>query len=415
MTYPISETLKGDSEIVDNIEEESGKTDSNGVELIYVTRSSLLYRQRKDGKYFLLKKSAISGERGRKILRREYELSIGCDHPNIVDVYEYRKSEGEGDELVMEYVEGRTLTEFLAENPSIKTRKRIFSELLDAVAYLHQRRIIHNDLKPDNILISRNGNHLKLIDLGLSDDDTHFEMKTPGYSQAYAAPELSQERNSDIRSDIYSLGVIMRNLFGKRYSAVSNKCIRKEPEKRFSDINTLKRSWKRNQNIIRDLFFAFLIIIVLTAFSILFFVNINQKENLEKIQNKISTQLFELNDQRQQYQKLQETYENLKDSINKEDSRKRVHEEMKNKALNEFKTKLINAKNITLDSIRMGYPKEKEAILRNNYLNHVKNLYDQQPHEIDGEDVKALMFSIYQQSFVDAFEEFNKITHPSKK
>lgn len=400
--------MKGDSEIIDITDEESGKIDSDGVELIYVTKCSRLYRQRKDGKYFLLKRSAIAGERGKKILRREYELSIGCDHPNIVDVYEYRRTAGEGDELVMEYVEGRTLSEFLAENPSNKTKKRIFYELLDAVGYLHQRRIIHNDLKPENILISRNGNHVKIIDLGLSDDDAHYEMKTPGYSVVYAAPELSQQRKSDIRSDIYSLGVIMRNLFGKRYSAVSKKCMRKEPEKRFNNINAFKRKWKRNQNIIRELIIVFLIIMVLSAFSVLFFVNINQKEGLEKIQKKLSTQFYELNEQRQQYQTLQETYQNLKDSINIEDSRKRAHEEKKTKVINEFKTELLKAKNITLDSIRRGYPKVKEQYIRNNYLNYVKKLYDRQPREIDGEDVKALMFSIYQQSFVAAFDEFNE-------
>ena len=174
-----------DSEIRDIPDSDSNDFFSE-VELIYATSHSLLYRMRKDGKYFIVKQSAIPEEKGRKILRREYELSIGIDHPNIVDVYEYKRGEDGKDKIIMEYVEGRNLNDFLAERPSLKSRKRIFSELLDAIEYLHKKGVVHNDLKPENILISRNGNRLKLIDLGLANDDAHFAVKSPGFTKGFS-------------------------------------------------------------------------------------------------------------------------------------------------------------------------------------------------------------------------------------
>lgn len=289
--------LTGDSKIMETAGEGSSFPDFNmEEEAIYSTGSSRLYRIRKDGKYFLLKRSAIKGVRGQKILRREYELSIGCDHPNIIDVYGLRKitsnkKEGtdkaeEEFELVMEYVEGRTLTEFMKENPSLKTKKRIFSDLLNAVAYLHQRRIIHNDLKPDNILISRNGDNVKLIDFGLCDDDSHYELKTLGFTDGFAAPELKEDRNSDIRSDIYSLGMIMRCLFGNRYFPVTRKSLRENPAKRFKDVATLKANWKKAE-ILRKLP-IFVFIAALVCMGIVFMINHPDKSELNSSPQLIS-------------------------------------------------------------------------------------------------------------------------------
>lgn len=214
-------------------------------ELIFATKYSLLFRIRRDGRYFIVKQAAGNDERLSKILRREYELSVGCSHPNIVDVYEHRLNSEGCHEIVMEYIDGRSLEAFMAEKPSLRTRKKVFQELLNAVSYLHNRGIIHNDLKPSNILISYTGNNVKLIDLGIADDDAHFYIKTPGFTDGYAAPELLEKRKTDVRSDIYSLGVIMKELFGKQYSLVWRKCIRKSPEKRYPDILSLNRSWNR--------------------------------------------------------------------------------------------------------------------------------------------------------------------------
>lgn len=233
-----------DSEIRDILEDKDMEPHPHR-ELMFATKYSLLFRIRRDGRYFIVKQAAGKDNRLSKILRREYELSVGCSHPNIVDVYEYRLNPEGYPEILMEYIDGRSLEDFLAEKPSLRIRKKVFQELLDAVGYLHNRGIIHNDLKPSNILISCSGNHVKLIDLGIADDDAHFDIKTPGFTDGYAAPELLEKRKTDVRSDIYSLGVIMKELFGKKYSFIWKKCIRKSPEKRYSDILSLNKAWNR--------------------------------------------------------------------------------------------------------------------------------------------------------------------------
>jgi len=205
--------------------------------LLKTTVYSKLWRVSRDGKYFLIKTTKDNSEYQKKMLRREYEISIGCDNPNIVHVFTYERNLSEGDGIVMEYIEGRTLDEFLLEKPSLKTKQRIFGELLSAVNYLHKRGIIHNDLKPENILITRADNTLKIIDFGLADNDAFYVLKTLGCTQRYASPELlsqdvrtriaTSKQKIDARSDIYSIGIIMQDIFDGRYKRIINKCKRK--------------------------------------------------------------------------------------------------------------------------------------------------------------------------------------------
>lgn len=216
-------------------------------ELIRTGSQFAIYRLIVDGKYFLFKTPATEGKRLRELLRREYELSIGCDHPHIVHVTAFGEILPGKTGIVMEYIDGSTLSEFLAGNPSNEKRLKIFGQLLSATEYLHKKGIVHNDLKPDNILISRSTDSLKLIDFGLSDDDTHIQIKTPGCSPEYAAPELKNSRQSDIRSDIYSIGRIMKDIFPGKYGRIVRKSMAADPEKRYQDVEGLRRAFKRRK------------------------------------------------------------------------------------------------------------------------------------------------------------------------
>ena len=217
--------------------------------LLKTTAYSKLWRVSRDGKYFLIKMTKNNSEYQQKMLRREYEISIGCDNPNIVHVFTYERNLPEGEGIVMEYIEGRTLDEFLLEKPSLKTKQRIFGELLSAVNYLHKRGIIHNDLKPENILITRVDNTLKIIDFGLADNDAFYVLKTLGCTQRYASPELlsqdvrtriaTSKQKIDARSDIYSIGIIMQDIFDGRYKRIINKCIKENVGCRYPDISSL--------------------------------------------------------------------------------------------------------------------------------------------------------------------------------
>ena len=236
--------------------------------LLKTTVSSKLWRMSRDGKYFLVKTTKDNSEHQRKMLRREYELSIGCDNPHIVHVFTYEYDIHEGDGIVMEYIEGRTLREYLSEKPSLASRQRIFSELLSAVNYLHKRGVIHNDLKPENILITRADDTLKIIDFGLADKDAFYVWKTLGCTPEYASPELrNQSKDIDARSDIYSIGMIMRDIFDGRYSHIIKRCCKENSNQRYSDVAELQKSWQGRNRVWKWLAtFCVLVAIALPTF-----------------------------------------------------------------------------------------------------------------------------------------------------
>ena len=215
--------------------------------LLKTTSLARLYRVSKAGKYFIIKTTKDNSGAELAMLRREYELSIGCDHPHILHIYTFEEDTPVGAGIVMEYVEGRTMTEWLAENPARESRRRIFGELLSAVGYLHKRGVLHNDLKPDNILITRTDDTLKIIDFGLSDNDAHYLARTLGCTPRYASPELRERGVLDARSDIYSVGVIMGELLGRSAGRIAARCTRPNREERYADIGQLQRAWN-NRN-----------------------------------------------------------------------------------------------------------------------------------------------------------------------
>lgn len=204
------------------------------------------FRARRAGKYFLLKTPKSGSTEYLNILKREYEISFGLDHPNIVSAFTFENIPPLGPCLVMKYVEGKSLDEYLSENPGTKSKKRILLQLLSAVGYLHRCGIVHNDLKPDNIIIGWGGeDNLKLIDFGLSDDEVHFLVKNLGCTPDYASPELLSGRGRvDARSDIYSLGKIIRLLFPRRYSLIWHKCTNQNPRRRYPSSESIVRAIK---------------------------------------------------------------------------------------------------------------------------------------------------------------------------
>lgn len=255
--------------------------------LLKTTANASLYLAFKAGKRFLIKTTKDNSERQNKMLRREYELSIGCDHPHLVHIYTIEDLPF-GTGLVMEYIEGRTLDKYLAENPSKKERNRIFSELLSAVGYLHKRGVIHNDLKPENILVTHADNSLKLIDFGLADSDAEYAMRALGCTPRYASPELQmQSREIDARSDIYSVGVLMREIFGKRHHRIAERCCCVNAEERYENISALQRAW-RNRNLPQKVFLG---IVAATIFA-LPFIFLGQTKLDERNEAREREQLF---------------------------------------------------------------------------------------------------------------------------
>ena len=229
---------------------------------------SRLFRVSRAGKYFIIKTAKDGSSAQMELIRREYELSIALNHPYIVSVFTFEEATPVGAGIVMEYIDGFTLTEFLAQNPSRKLRQRTIEQLLDAVAYLHRKGVVHNDLKPENILISRIDNTLKIIDFGLSDNDAYFLYKGLGCTPKYASPELLAHQQTDCCSDIYSLGLIARDILGERHKRVWKKAASEQKGKRYANVEQMQKALIGGRNLAMAAIILLIVISVITSFFI---------------------------------------------------------------------------------------------------------------------------------------------------
>ena len=231
-----------------------------------------LYEATCDGKKCLLKTS-LPGQTS--LLRREYDISCNLQHPYILTPLRYSEDTPVGPAIVMEYVEGCTLTEFVAKGQPHEVLRRLLAEILDAVDYLHKKGLIHNDLKPDNILVSNIGSHIRIIDFGLSDKDAEYLIKRLGGTDESSAPEVIED-NPDIpftaSSDVWSLGYIIRIMFPGRYRGIVRKCRRQNPDGRYPDIDSLEKALCNADRLRRFLIslpfvFCAIVIIAMSAYS----------------------------------------------------------------------------------------------------------------------------------------------------
>lgn len=202
---------------------------------------SQLTRAKRHGRWWMLKGLKVQYRQDavyRALLQMEYEITSQLQHPMVVSAFSLEEVEGLGPCIVMEWVDGVTLKEWLAQGKHTKKQRRHVADmLLDALAYVHSRQTQHRDLKPSNIMLTHDGQHLKLIDFGLSDTESHAILKAPAGTEGYMAP--------DGPSDIYSLGCILRELhLGRLSCLVVGKCC-SPLRSRYTDIPTIQRDLHR--------------------------------------------------------------------------------------------------------------------------------------------------------------------------
>ena len=198
------------------------------IEIIKNTEYNILAKAKRYGRRWMLK--AIRAEEDKQtvfqqMLRKELEILMQMQHPNIVQATGMEYVETLGMCIVMEYVDGIQLDEWLNSPKSKENRFRLAEELLKAVEYIHTSGTVHRDLKPSNIMVTRNGENIKLIDFGLADNDHIAILKQPAGTPKYMSPEQAANNIPDIRNDIYSLGIILQQLLPeKAFKSIIGKC-----------------------------------------------------------------------------------------------------------------------------------------------------------------------------------------------
>lgn len=214
-------------------------------------RMFILYKARCGTKYVILKTTREKDAMFCEILRREYEIGKTLSHANVVSTIDFEEDSPVGPAIVLEYIDGVTLREYLLTSRSLSQSKHlkgkannvhILHDILDGIDYLHHRGILHNDIKPDNIIINSLGK-ARIIDFGLSSSYDSIYSGVIGGSEGYTAPEiLNGNGHAGAPSDIYSLGLIIRELFPKKYKKISAKCTQIDPSLRYQSISELKRA-----------------------------------------------------------------------------------------------------------------------------------------------------------------------------
>ena len=164
----------------------------------------------------IMRSGLASDENHRKRFLRETRATAALSHPGIAVLYDAGES-GDCLYLVMEYVDGQTLQEEIARGPIPSQSLRQYTlQIAAALEHAHARGIIHRDVKPGNVMVAEGG-VLKLLDFGLAQNILPREEMAVALTVAgtiigtlhYCAPEVLAGRAATVRSDIYSLGVVM--------------------------------------------------------------------------------------------------------------------------------------------------------------------------------------------------------------
>lgn len=190
------------------------------------------------------------------LLLKEFDIAYKLEHIHICRTLGWEKHQMLGNGILMEYIDGETLKDFMSGGKlTLALGHKIIGELCDALQYIHSKQIIHRDLKPANILITHNGHNVKLIDFGLSDCDDYHILKIPAGTRQYIAPEQLQEGISpDVRADIYSLGVIINEmnilLRNRHLGVIARRCMRTKREERYTTAKAVKEELLKKSNSI---------------------------------------------------------------------------------------------------------------------------------------------------------------------
>ena len=196
-----------------------------------------------------------------RLLLKEFEIGYSLSHGNICEYYSYFRDPELGNCIEMEWIDGRTLEEFLSEGKRDRAvYDKVVLEICSALSYMHAKQVIHKDLKPSNILVTFNGDNVKLIDFGLSDTDSSSILKTPAGTAVFAAPEVRSGGKASVRSDLYSLGMVMSLFPVRKYSRIVRRLCQAKPEARYASVQEVEKAMKSDMPAIAGIVFILFIV-----------------------------------------------------------------------------------------------------------------------------------------------------------
>lgn len=192
-----------------------------------------------------LKDEYIQDAKSRENLKKEYEITSQLEHRCIRKALGYENIQDLGDCIIYEYIDGKSLAEHVRVGTlNEKQIKSVLIDICDGLNYMHQRGIIHCDLKPENVMVTANDYRAKIIDIGLPETEYKTDRELLIKENEFIAPELIKGEECDPRSDVYSLGkiiefIIERNMISQ-FTGVATHCTQFSREQRFDTISEVR-------------------------------------------------------------------------------------------------------------------------------------------------------------------------------
>lgn len=194
----------------------------------------------------------------RNLFRKEFELGQQLASPYIVG-YNSLVDNEEETYILRENVVGCTLKEKLSSSPEWflekKNMRRFMLQLLSALQHLHERHVVHADLKPENVMLTRINNDVKLIDLGFAFSDNYTS--SAGCTLQFAAPEQKNGGQLDARTDLYAFGLLIYYIYkevgGKPsppLARIADKCLQQAPQQRFQSAEEVTEALLRRRRLL---------------------------------------------------------------------------------------------------------------------------------------------------------------------
>ena len=231
-----------------------------------------------------LKAACADNPKCQAALQQEYDTTSILDNKYIRKALEFTQIKGLGKCIIFEYIEGKSLAEHVRVGTlSEKQVKNILVETCDALSYLHRNQLVHCNLKPENIIVTADGYHAKLIDIGIPDTDQDADRELLIKEMEFVAPEIIKGEDYDARADIFSIGKIMefineRNI-SRQFNATATHCTQFSKEQRYDSISEVRSAITKGHSLAKVII-ATLVVAVIAVLAFIYIPKI--KANVEK-------------------------------------------------------------------------------------------------------------------------------------